>query len=282
MGPQKRIQIFELIIGVALIIFSIKDVFSLMEYIFDYPSQLLACAAGLITGIIILVECDNIILKTAFIVFAAFTVYVSTGISMIKVYFNEEYAFFRSSLSLIDSLASLCSAVTTAIAAVVALMTMNKSIIWKSRESLLKYTYIMAGLHILCSFNRMCSVELIFFVYLFLPCFKQKEVSYKSILGLTGEVAFASALIIPLICSLIVDRDETIWRILVSGTFSLEGFIINSTHSPLSDILGWSCMILLALSPLMVFDRQCVIEKNADYDDKDPDDFHIRLNDNEN
>ena len=38
----------------------------------------------------------------------------------------------------------------------------------------------------------------------------------------------------------------------------------------------------ICLSPLMAFDRQCAMEKEAAYElDKDPDDFHIRINDDE-
>ena len=279
MSTQIRIRYFEYIFAIALILLSTLDLCSLLSYITDLFSCVLACATGLVTGIIILLrKYDSIILKTAFVITTAFAVYTSNGWTMIKFFFNENFSGWYKTT---DYLSAIGSSVLLVIAAIVALMTMNNSITWECRGNLLKYTYIMAGLQLLFSFNSFCDISLLLFVYLIIPCLVKTEVKYNSILGLTGEISFSLALIIPLLCSFKnIDFSNTL-RI-IFDPFSINSLTNIYDHSSLSSMLGVVCTIALMLSPLMAFDRQCAMEKEAAYElDKDPDDFHIRINDDE-
>ena len=69
---------------------------------------------------------------------------------------------------------------------------------------------------------------------------------------------------------------------IIFDAFSLKYLTEISDHSSLSSMLRVVCTIALMLSPLMAFDRQCAMEKEAAYElDKDPDEFHVRINDDE-
>ena len=259
MGTQKRIRYFEYIFAAALILFSIRELFMLLDCITVSTSHILACASGLVTGIIILLrKYDSVILKTAFVITAAFAVYTSKGWSMIKIFFNENYSGWYKTT---DYLAAIGFSVLLPIAAIVALMTMNNSITWECRGNLLKYTYIMAGLHLLFSFNGLCTVNLIFFVYLMIPCLVKTEVNYNSILGLTGEISFSLFLIISFLCSMFSSVRNL--RLLFD-TFSLDCFIHVSEPGLLTSMLRIVCIIALMLSPLMAFEREFSSRNNAE------------------
>lgn len=287
-----RIRIFEIITAVIFILFSIIDIYAIINYIkyyfgdfSDLPSEytryyytiILECTAGFVIGIIILFRNKmNILLKAVYFIPALLVIYKSGGINFLKswdllgIYPNKLYLFSYFGYTILLT-----------ITIIVSFLTINNSIKWQSRDSLLKYTYIMAGLYILLSFG-IKDVQLICFAYLFIPCFMQKEISYKSILGLVGEIAYILSLIIPLVFLFFDIKQKRDTRIIFYGPFSLDGFIYSYKHDTLSNVMKYLSMFLLALSPLMVLDRQCAIEKQAAYElDKDPDDFHIRINDDE-
>ena len=288
MTTQKRIRIFEIVTAAILILFSICDLYAIIYYIADhvlkytsdystYLPYILECTAGLVIGIIILFRNKmNILLKAAYFIPVLFVIYKSGGIKLLQSssvlgsFYDKSYLYSYIGFTIL---------LTATI--IVSFLTINHSIKWQSRSSLLKYTYITAGLYILLSF-KIKDIHLICFAYLFIPCFMQKEVSYKSILGLVGETAYVLSLIIPLVFLFVDIRQDRITRILFYGAFSLDGYIYSYKHETLSNAMNYLSIFLLALSPLMVFDRQCAIEKQADYEfDKDPDDFHVRINDDE-
>lgn len=286
-----RIRIFEIVTALIFILFSINDIYAVINYIkyfwgdfSDLTSErsyyytiILECTAGSVIGIIIIFRNKmNILLKAVYFIPALFVIYKSEGINFLKswdllgIYPNKSYLFSYFGYTILLT-----------ITIIVSFLTINHSIKWQSRDSLLKYTYIMAGLYILLSFG-IKDVQLICFAYLFIPCFMQKEISYKSILGLVGEIAYILSLIIPLVFLFFDIKQKRDTRIIFYGPFSLDGFIYSYKHDTLSNVMKYLSMFLLALSPLMVLDRQCAIEKQAAYElDKDPDDFHIRINDDE-
>ena len=164
METQKRIRCFEFIFAAALLLFSVRDLFTLFDAITESTSYFIACASGLVTGIIIILrKYDSIILKIAFFITAVFAVYTSNGWRMIKHIFSENLSVYKGLYEFTDYLSTIGSSILLIIAAIVALLTMSNSITWECRENLLKYTYIMAGVHLLFSFNRFFCIEKIQF-----------------------------------------------------------------------------------------------------------------------
>ena len=280
MTTDKRIRILEIITGILLIISQLDDLkttFKLLKYESFWPfimllseTMILAAAAMMIFSLY-----KNLILKVIFCIgiAAKALALAASMISIIKLNYlfsglmSGSYGFILILYLLVEFGGDMIAA-----------LTMFGRIKWQSRKSLMIYTCVMFAALIIITI-RSENVYLPLAVICMLPCFMQKNVEYKSVRGLAGEIAVIILGTLPLL-TLLIDKINS--RRYDMGDISSYYNLIYDEHSFLNislKIIWIVGIIALAAAPLLVYDKECAIEKYAASDEEqNHDEYHFRAN----
>ena len=293
---KKRTRITEIIVGIVLICFSLLSFRSFWLIYFPDMSYfrlritpyllipvLSALFRILLAVMLIFRLYHSLPVKILYCITVPGLLLNSRGGSILLGYFFEPYSVFTASGSYYDNhdlilFTDILMFLLVLAAAVVAFLTMNRNIVWKSRKHLLIYTYAITGLYMAMSLIRLHDY---FAVLLFmLPCLMQDYTVNKNTKGITGCAAFALKPVLPAVIGYFYAH---YYDGMASG-FSYITTGKSNISSGGSDryTLFMACLniLLILLAPLMLFERKCteaedvaqVKKLSSDDEDEDDDD----------
>jgi hypothetical protein len=270
---EKRNRIFEIIIGILLIIVPLKKIYDIKALYSIDPSYLLnfeilkffvlpvigilfLAFAGMM---IMLRKYDALWLKIAFGITAAAAVFTSYGGMIIRGYFHESlYSMLTVLTPTFQKWIYIIVTIAMAAGAVVALLTMNGKIVWSSRHKLLTYTYFMI---FLCAFRCIAenNIDLTSVIIFMFPCLMQKTKDKQDLKGIVGQLAMLVAEILPDLSYYIYKKSlEQKYNASLGdlANYSSSLSFIRDKYNTYSDILRIFLIALVLLIPLIIFERQ--------------------------
>ena len=278
-NTAKRSRIIEIIAGI-LLIFSIIDgikfAFSSFKGNFwEYVS--LMCIFMILSPAIMMIFSlyNNSILRIVFCIglVANSLLFVAELISYWSIGFP-----MSSLLDTSSTLIFILYILSAFIGSITAALTMFGKIKWQSRSTLMIYTCIMFAVLIIVAITTENVSFALVIIYL-LPCFMQKNIEYKSVRGIVGEISVIILGVLPLLAPLI----KKIY--LIRSGADNKYLYYNSLYDQHSfmnislKIILIAGIITLFLAPCIVFDKECAIEKYAaSYEEQNPDEYRFRAN----
>ena len=279
MTTQKRIRIFEIIVGVILIALSIqsiktfiwiyfgyadhitweriKEFFSSGKYSLMQTFELIAMLFQIVIGLMLITrKYSKSWLRIPFVITAAARILSSYIVWLIIGQITGDIKFSDYSQYIADKrfICLIIAPLIEIIGIVVAFLTIKKKIVWKSRSKLLLYT--LAGITasiIISAITYNASVSMLIFL---IPCFVQPYASKRSIKGIIGEIAVIfstlSYYIIRWLINTIYDPENEAFYNFFFGTNPA----IDLRHCSVQSLLQWTARIIALLMPLLLFERQ--------------------------
>ena len=279
MTTQKRIRIFEIIVGVILIALSIqsiktfiwiyfgyadhitweriKEFFSSGKYSLMQTFELIAMLFQIVIGLMLITrKYSKSWLRIPFVITAAARILSSYIVWLIIGQITGDIKFSDYSQYIADKrfICLIIAPLIEIIGIVVAFLTIKKKIVWKSRSKLLLYT--LAGITasiIISAITYNASVSMLIFL---IPCFVQPYASKRSIKGIIGEIAVIfstlSYYIIRWLINTIYDPENEAFYNFFFGTNPA----IDLRHFSVQSLLQWTARIIALLMPLLLFERQ--------------------------
>lgn len=279
MTTEKRVRIFDMIVGMILLFSafsSIKTTFRLffpanngidakgLPYFFLEALQHLC---PLFIGLLIITrKYDKSWAKIGLLVTAVlYSVFSSGLLNIIRRFFNSSFREFEnknysSSETALTYISFFLSFLIVIVGAAAALLTMCRKIEWKSGKKLLIYTYIMLGIlaviiHKINPFNYTAAIIIL------LPCFMYAGASRRDAKGIAGE---AAVLLTPFVFRIM--RAFVSW---IHNSENPQAYSFFNGNTAAIDLSGldyysasmWLISILLLLMPLMLFERRYDPEK---------------------
>lgn len=292
---KKRTRIAEIIVGIVLICFSVMSFRSFWLMYFPDMSYfklritpyllipVLSTLFRILLAVMLIFRLyHSLAVKILYCITVPGLLLNSRGGSILLGYFFEPYSVFTASGSYYENhdlilFTDILMFLLVLAAAVIAFLTMNSNIVWKSRKHLLIYTYAITGLYMAQSLIRLHDY---YAVLLFmLPCLMQNYTVNKNTKGITGCIAFAVKPVLPAVIGYFYAH---YYDSMVSG-FSYITTGKSNISSGGSDhyTLFMACLniLLVLLTPLMLFERKCTeaedvaqVKKRKSDDDDDEDD----------
>jgi hypothetical protein len=279
MTTQKRIRIFEIIVGIILIALSIqsiktfiwiyfgyadhitweriKDFFSSGKYSLMKTFELIAMLFQIVIGLMLITrKYSKSWLRIPFVITAAARILSSYIVWLIIGQITGDIKFSDYSQYIADKrfICLIIAPLIEIIGIVMAFLTIKKKIVWKSRKKLLLYT--LAGITasiIISAITYNASVSMLIFL---IPCFVQPYASKRSIKGIIGEIAVIfstlSYYIIRWLINTIYDPENEAFYNFFFGTNPA----IDLRHFSVQSLLQWTARIIALLMPLLLFERQ--------------------------
>ena len=293
---KKRTRIAEIIVGIVLICFSVMSFRSFWLIYFPDMSYfrlritpyllipVLSTLFRILLAVMLIFRLyHSLPIKILYCITAPGLLLNSIGGSILLGYFFEPYSAFSVSGSYYENhdlimLTDILMFLLVLAAAVIAFLTMNRNIVWKSRKHLLIYTYATTGLYMAQS---LISLADYYAVLLFmLPCLMQDYTVNKNTKGITGCAAFALKPVLPAAIGYFYAH---YYDGMVSGfSYITTGKSNISSNGSEQYILFMTCLniLLVLLAPLMLFERKCteaedvaqVKKLSSDDEDEDDDD----------
>lgn len=278
MTTHKRIRIFEIIVGIILIVLSlyslktnlkayfpfsdhiswneIKEFFSI-KYSWLATINLVAMLLQTVVGLMLITRKYNKLwLKIPFGITAVSTVLSSYIVWLIvgKLCGDVDTSDFSRYFDKPEFICFILAPLINIMGIVVAFLTINKKIVWKSRKALLIYS--LAGITasiILSAISYLAAISTIFFL---IPCFTQPYASKRSIKGIIGEIAMIFSMLSYYIVRWLVNtiydsENETFYNF-----FFGPNPAIDLRHFDVQSFLQWAARLIALLIPLILFERQ--------------------------
>lgn len=279
MTTQKRIRIFEIIVGVILIALSIQSIKTFIWIYFGYADhitwerikeffssgkyslmktfELIAILFQIVIGLMLITrKYSKSWLRIPFVITAAARILSSYIVWLIIGQITGDIKFSDYSQYIADKrfICLIIAPLIESIGIVVAFLTIKKKIVWKSRKKLLLYS--LAGITasiIISAITYNASVSMLIFL---IPCFVQPYASKRSIKGIIGEIATLfstlSYYIIRWLINTIYDPENEAFYNFFFGTNPA----IDLRHFSVQSLLQWTARIIALLMPLLLFERQ--------------------------
>ncbi|MBR6996572.1 MAG: hypothetical protein IKH96_11230 [Ruminococcus sp.] len=292
---KKRTRIAEIIVGIVLICFSVMSFRSFWLIYFPDMSYfrlritpyllipVLSTLFRILLAVMLMFRLyHSLPVKILYCITVPGLLLNSRGGSILLGYFFEPYSVFTASGSYYENhdlilFTDILMFLLVLAAAVVAFLTMNRNIVWKSRKHLLIYTYAITGLYMAQSLIRLHDY---FAVLLFmLPCLMQDYTVNKNTKGITGCAAFALKPVLPAVIGYFYAH---YYDGMASGfSYITTGKSNISSNGSEQYILFMACLniLLVLLTPLMLFERKCTeaedvaqVKKSKSDDEEDDDD----------
>ena len=279
MTTQKRIRIFEIIVGVILIALSIQSIKTFIWIYFGYADhitwerikeffssgkyslmktfELIAMLFQIVIGLMLITrKYSKSWLRIPFVITAAARILSSYIVWLIIGQITGDIKFSDYSQYIADKrfICLIIAPLIEIIGIVVAFLTIKKKIVWKSRKKLLLYSLagIIASI-IISAITYNASVSMLIFL---MPCFVQPYASKRSIKGIIGEIAVIfstlSYYIIRWLINTIYDPENEAFYNFFFGTNPA----IDLRHFSVQSLLQWTARIIALLMPLLLFERQ--------------------------
>ena len=272
MTTQKRTRILEIIAALLMIrptfsilssLFSYHDVEAIRHNLEYYFPSLLATVTLAI--VIITRKYDRTWSKLLVLTSLAVNFYSERNINYLKGFGDSVRAFSHDTALLLEYLFQVLLFFLGIAAGIILVLTMFGKIKWKSRSSLITYTYIMIGIMAfgtLCyRFNNIYYIELVF-----MPCLiyeLEEKSDIKSIVGWVGVLVAALS--------------DTIFDFLTENAKSKTdgGFLDYLNYSSkYENMRNWVFAAAILLIPLILFERREKLERVIIPIDNDDDDFN--------
>ena len=279
MTTQKRIRIFEIIVGIILIALSIQSIKTFIWIYFGYADhitwerikeffssgkyslmktfELIAMLFQIVIGLMLITrKYSKSWLRIPFVITAAARILSSYIVWLIIGQITGDIKFSDYSQYIADKrfICLIIAPLIEIIGIVMAFLTIKKKIVWKSRKKLLLYT--LAGITasiIISAITYNASVSMLIFL---MPCFVQPYASKRSIKGIIGEIAVIfstlSYYIIRWLINTIYDPENEAFYNFFFGTNPA----IDLRHFSVQSLLQWTARIIALLMPLLLFERQ--------------------------
>lgn len=279
MTTQKRIRIFEIIVGIILIALSIQSIKTFIWIYFGYADhitwerikeffssgkyslmktfELIAMLFQIVIGLMLITrKYSKSWLRIPFVITAAARILSSYIVWLIIGQITGDIKFSDYSQYIADKrfICLIIAPLIEIIGIVVAFLTIKKKIVWKSRKKLLLYS--LAGITasiIISAITYNASVSMLIFL---IPCFVQPYASKRSIKGIIGEIAVIfstlSYYIIRWLINTIYDPENEAFYNFFFGTNPA----IDLRHFSVQSFLQWTARIIALLMPLLLFERQ--------------------------
>lgn len=159
-----------------------------------------------------------------------------------------------------------------AAAIVIGFLTINRNIIWRSRRSLLIYTYILMALLVVLGIY-----EWPLAVIILLPVFMQEYTEEKDTKGLIGGVSLIAGIVLPMALYYVYRKFLSSHIYSSDGNSSFLDYlsISNDGYTVVKTVINVLMYVLLLIAPLMIFERKCseaeiaAAEKGAEVKDDD-------------
>ncbi|SEH46913.1 hypothetical protein SAMN02910265_00851 [Ruminococcus flavefaciens] len=279
MTTQKRNRIFEMILGVILIVLSlisfksfirsyfpysrhiswddIKDFFSMGKNAVLATINLIAVLFQAVFGLMLITgKYTKSWLQIPLAITAAARI-ISTYIVWLIIELitgDIKYSDFSRYFATKQFICLIIAPLIEAIGIIVAFMTINKKIVWKSRKSLLIYSLAgTAASIILSAVTNLAAVSALIFL---IPCFVQPYASKRSIKGIIAEIAAIlcslSYYIVRWLINKIYDSENEALYNFFFGTNPA----IDLRHFDVRSFLEWALRLTSLLIPLILFERQ--------------------------
>ena len=294
---KKRTRIAEIIVGIVLICFSLLSFRSFWLIYFPDMSYfklritpyllipILSTLFRILLAVMLIFRLYHCLpVKILYCITAPGLLLNSIGGSILLGYLFEPYSVFTASGSYYENhdllmLTDILMFLLVLAAAVIAFLTMNRNIVWKSRKHLLIYTYAITGLYMAMSLMRLQADYFALLLFM-LPCLMQDYTVNKNTKGITGCAAFALKPVLPVAIGYFYAH---YYDGMVSGfSYITTGKSNISSNGSEQYILFMTCLniLLVLLAPLMLFERKCteaedvaqVKKLSSDDEDEDDDD----------
>lgn len=274
METEKRVRIFDIIVGIILLFLAFSSIKSLFRsfvpanssievkvipyFLLEAVQYLFPLFIGLI---IITRKYDKPWAKIGLLVTAAFYSVFSSGLlNIIKHFFSSsvrelENKIYSSSEITLIYISFFFYFLITVVGTAVALLTMYRRIEWKSEKKLLIYTYIMLAIlavviHKINPFNYTTAIIIL------LPCFMYAGASRRDVRGITGEAAILLTPFVPYIMRSFTNWIHNSENQQAYSFFNGNTAAINLSGMDPSKTSMWVISVLLLLMPLMLFERR--------------------------
>lgn len=276
MTTQKRTRIFDILIGLILLFFSIQNFTKVFSLYFPSGIRIELSSSSLLLMLLIVVSCFppffwSILIiskkynkrwaKIGFIISSLIYLIDSSKAYVIVRYFvndrlrEYERSVYSSSELFMIYISWTISVLLFIVGAVVVSLTMFKKLKWKSRKQLLIYTYVMLLLLSITNL-KVNSVNFFVLVFLLIPCFMNGGTKQPNQKALIGEAAI---LIVPFISKAVLAFYSNISdpnNKNASNFFNGPNALIDISRFDVNDMFGFAFLILAFLIPLMLYERE--------------------------
>jgi hypothetical protein len=277
---EKRNRIFEIITGIIIIYLSldafmtnlkvffpsreyvswatIKEIFAL-DYSWLLVLNFIAILLNTVIGAMLITrKYSKLWLQIPLCITAASALITSRGSLTALGYFIDDFAYMHKYFDSVIILCSLSSTLLNLIYFVVAFLTINKKIVWRSRKSLLIYTFIAVGVSLFLKVSTPYASVSIFTILL--PSFMQNYTEKSSKKGILGEAAILLFPLSPYFFKFLLKK------IADPAKENMYNFFFGT--NPAIDLSGdnyqrytlFISILLMLLMPLMLFERKMELD----------------------
>ncbi|SHM87482.1 hypothetical protein SAMN04487860_12019 [Ruminococcus flavefaciens] len=272
MTVEKRNHIFEIIFGLLLIIIPIKEVYDILsvyshgisilarfQYLKYLITPILCFFFPIVCGFMIIFrKYDSLCMKILFAATGFGAVLNSTGGFIFRGYFGISlYSIFTYFSSTTEKFMFISLTIAMAAGIVIALMTMNRKIVWKSRHQLLTYTFLLIFVCIISGIlsGRFEINPIIIFI---LPCLIHSCSEKSDMRGIIGNIALLATVALPEISrSLERKRIDLKYSAYHKDADFLKALTdIEKNYAMFSEVIKWLLLVMILLIPLIIFEKK--------------------------